>query len=137
MEVKRKRLSFLSTWFLQKLEILKFPAALSGKQGRPPPNGCRKLKVFWRPWKWWNSLKSVDVAGEICDRPTEWLFWLWEIFQHFNLRSLMKSSNPTNLKEAKWSINQTYSVKQIGLNLATFGKSEVNFREKKLCFSGY
>ena len=23
-----------------------------------------------------NSLKSVDVAGEICDSPTEWLFWL-------------------------------------------------------------
>lgn len=44
----------------------------------------------------------------------------------------MKSSSTANLKEARWSINQTYFAKKISPHFDIFGRYEDNCREKNV-----
>ena len=53
--------------------MLKLPAVLSDKLGRPSPNRNRNLKVFGGLQKGRNSPRS---EGEIGDRPLAWPSWI-------------------------------------------------------------
>ena len=110
-----KYLSFLSVCFLQKLETLRFPVTLSNKLGRPPPNRCRSLKVFWRPSKGRNS--------PYCVRQNLWQA-LGMTFPA--LRSLLKVQSETPYKsfsKAKKSLGASLVAQWLGISLPMQGTS--------------
>ena len=114
--------------------------ALSQVQGRSTSNRCHNLKVFqdlqMRRSHLNLSSKFIDITGETCNTALLWLSWPWKVFFvcvfffKFNLIASEKLQH-NQLKSLRDQFTTDLFHKQISLNLAIYGRSKGNFKEKK------
>ena len=140
-----KYLSFLSTWPLQKLETLRFPAALSGECERLPPGRYRNLGIFGGLREERSPSKSIDIIGGIWCQALGVAFLALRGLLKVQFEIPYKKSHHSQFLKA-WRINYTYVnnqanfieiriiFRQISINLAIFGRNKGNFREERIMF---